>query len=473
MYRYLVAEKYFEKIDVFEQRSSVGGIWNYSPSSDKTKRGLTSVPQLNPNEPPEEPIWHQQGKGQKNDEADFISPLYSRLETNIPKEIMQFSDRSFAYDTPLFPKHRMVKKYLEDYADDVRQLIHFETQVLDLKSNGHGTGSWGLTTRSLRSGIKKTDLYDAVVVASGHYAVPYIPDIAGIKTWNSAYPGVISHSKFYDSPEFFHDKKVVVVGNSASGVDIGAQISEFCRGKLLLSSKTLETIFSGTSDTDKIDCPEIVEFLSPSSHNRGIKFANGRVEEGIDAIVFSTGYFYSYPFLSSLNPPVVTNGERAMNVYEQLFYTYDPTIVFPVLPQRVIPFPLSENQAAVFARVWSDRLSLPSQAEMKSWEDAVVSKKGNGKPFHFLNFPQDADYLNFLYDWAAKAKKRPGLENSGNGKQGPRWGDKERWLRQRFPEIRKAYVGKGQQREKVKNTKELGFNYEEWELEQKRGASRL
>lgn len=395
-----------------------------------------------------------------------MSPVYERLETNIPKELMRYSDKPFPSDAQLFPKHPTVREYLEEYAEDVKHLVQFETQVLDLRSQGSGVDTWALTTRSLRTGFKKTEPYDAVVVSNGHYTVPYLPDIAGIESWNKAYPGVISHSKFYDSPEPFRGKKVVVVGNSASGIDIGSQINQVSKGKLLLSSKTAETLFSGTTETDKFDCPEIVEFLPPSSHERGIRFADGRIEEEVDAIVFCTGYFYSYPFLSSLDPPVVTDGERTLNVYQHLFYTNNPTLVFPVLPQRIIPFPLSENQAAVFARVWSGRLSLPSRAGMKAWEDATVAERGDGKAFHLLPFPLDADYLNYLYDWAAKAKRRPTLANDGNGKQGVRWGEKERWLRALFPQIRKAFVGRGEQRSSIRNLEELGFDFEQWKREQ-------
>ncbi|BDD58742.1 hypothetical protein MPDQ_008012 [Monascus purpureus] len=460
--KFLLAEKFFDKIDVFEQRNSVGGIWNYSPSSYKSKIP-TTAPQLNPNEPPEEPIWHASGDSHSAREALFVSPIYRQLETNIPKELMAFSEKPFPADSQLFPKHPTVKQYLEEYAEEVKHLVQFEMQVLDLRPESSGADTWALTTKNLRAGTKKTDIYDAVVVSNGHYNVPYVPDIAGIKAWNEAYPGVISHSKLYDSPEDFRDKKVVVVGNSASGVDIGAQINKFSKGKLLLSSQSFESAFTGTTtDTEKIDCPEIVEFLPPAIHKRGIRFADGRIEEDVDAIVFCTGYLYSYPFLSSLQPPVVVDGSRTLNVYQQLFYIPNPTLVFPVLAQRIIPFPLSENQAAVFARVWSGRLSLPSRDEMKAWEDATIAEKGDGKAFHVLPFPQDADYLNFLYDWAAKAEKRPGLANNGNGKQGARWEEKERWMRERFADFRRAFVGKGEEKGNIKSLEELGFDYDQW-----------
>ncbi|KAJ5181217.1 hypothetical protein N7491_000772 [Penicillium cf. griseofulvum] len=358
--KYLLAEKCFDQIEVFEQRSSVGGVWNYTPSS--SKKGMsTTVPHLIPHEPAEKPVWIDHTEGR---EATFVSPLYDRLETNIPKELMRYSDKAFPLDAQLFPKHRTVKQYLEEYAEDVESFIKFETQVLDVKPKDENISTWSLTAKSLRTGIDTTHIYDAVVVASGHFTVPYLPDIPGIQAWDASHPGTISHSKFYNSPEPFQGKKVVVVGSSASGLDIGAQINEVSQGKVLVSQRS-ESYLAAPPNGDKIICPEIVEFLPPS-YDRGIKFADGRIEEHIDAIVFCTGYFYSYPFLSSLNPPVVTHGWRTMNVYQQLFYIEHPTLVFPVLSQRVIPFPMAENHAAVFSRVWSARLTLPPKDEMKA-----------------------------------------------------------------------------------------------------------
>jgi len=362
----------------------------------------------------------------------------------------------------------MVKQYLEEYAQDLKSLIQFETQVVDVRLRDPSLSTWELVTKDLRAGVAKSSIYDAVVVASGHFTVPFLPDIPGIQAWDRSYPGAIMHSKFYDSPEDFRGKKVVVVGNSASGLDIGAQINEVSLGKILASQKS-ESYLAASAPADKIICPEIVEFLSPATHDRAIRFADGRIENQVGAIVFCTGYFYSFPFLSSLNPSVITHGWRTMNLYQQLFYIDHPTLAFPVLSQRVIPFPMAENQAAVFSRVWSGRLQLPPRQEMRAWEDSEIATKGDQKAYHLLPFPEDANYLNFLHDWAASAESRPGLENNGNGKFGTYWGDRERWMRAHFPEIRRSFVQKGDQRGQIKSLAELGYVFEEWKREQEQG----
>ncbi|KAJ5795213.1 hypothetical protein N7457_001812 [Penicillium paradoxum] len=460
--KYLLAEKCFTQVEVFEQRSSVGGAWNYNASSSKIGMS-TAVPHLNPHEPVEQPVWIDHTEGPR--EAAFVSPVYNRLETNIPKELMRYSDKAFPLESQLFPKHPTVKQYLEEYAEDVKGLIQFQTQVLEVKLQDEALSTWSLTTRNLLTGMDTTHTYDAVVVASGHFTVPYVPEILGIQAWDASYPGSISHSKFYDSPEPFREKKVVVVGSSASGLDIGAQISEVSKGKLLVSQRS-ESYLAAPPAGEKIICPEIVEFLPPTTHDRAVRFADGRIEEHVEAIVFCTGYFYSYPFLSSLNPSPVTDGWRTRNVYQQLFYIDHPTLVFPVLSQRVIPFPMAENHAAVFSRVWSSRLTLPPKQEMQIWEVSEIEAKGDGKQFHLLPFPMDADYLNFLYDWAEKAIRRPGLSNNGQGKLGTRWGERERWMRANFPDIKRAFMQQGHKRSSIKSLAELGFDFEEWKRQQ-------
>jgi cation diffusion facilitator CzcD-associated flavoprotein CzcO len=372
--------------------------------------------------------------------------------------MMEYSDSFFSEELQLFPKSESVLEYLNDYAKDIKHLIRFETQVREVKLNDAEKGDWAVNRVDVRTGENITDIYDAVVVANGHYDVPYLPAIPGIEAWNQIYPEVISHSKLYDSPDDFRGKKVLLVGNSASALDIGSQISKVCKEPLLMSQRSISYL-SPEPRSDRRAYGEIKEFLLPRQYNRAVRFVDGTIVDELDAILFCTGYLYSYPFLSSLDPPVFTSGAAVLNVFQQLFYIDQPTMAFAGLPQRVIPFPLSENQASVFSRVWSGRLELPSQEEMRIHENSVIAAKGDGKKYHLLSFPLDADYLNYLYDWAETARLREGLENNGRGKIGVRWGEKERWLRQNFPLIKMAFNHEGDKRHSVHTLEELGFDF--------------
>src|ERR1700744_3631249 len=102
--RYFKAENFFESVDVYEQRSNSGGLWNHTESS--TNDGLFQIPNVNPFTSPERPV----GKGDV-----FVTPMYDSLEVNIPHPLMSYSDMSFEKGIPLFPGHAEVLKYLVRY----------------------------------------------------------------------------------------------------------------------------------------------------------------------------------------------------------------------------------------------------------------------------------------------------------------------------------------------------------------------
>jgi cation diffusion facilitator CzcD-associated flavoprotein CzcO len=498
--RYLLAEKIFERIDIFEQRSSIGGIWNYTP--EDRDEDIFTVPQTDPSGKIDKSIWrsssqlphiqngfNEERKGKKI--ASFISPLYERLETNIQRGLMGFSDLGWPQESQLFPKHETVLEYIEKYGQDVKHLVKFETQVVDVGIEESSTNEnpitnqdcWKVKTRDLETMEEKEEIYDVVIVANGHFIVPYVPDIEGIKEWNDKYPGIISHSKYFRKPEEFEGKvsleyyptesfkcdiifeslliflkKVVVVGNSASGIDVGSQLATYCKLPVLCSQKSTSMLFPAP-DPRKLELPQISAFIPET---RSVRFETGRVESEIDAIVFCTGYFYSLPFLKNLEPQLIRDGTHIQHTYLHLFYSPRPTLSFLALPQRVIPFPVAEAQSAVLARVYSGRLSLPPYEEMREWEDKTIKEMGSGRLFHFLPFPKDANYINNLSNWALAAPSREGLDNKGKGKAPPTWGPCEVWARENFPKIRRAFIAKGEERSKVRCIKELGFNYEEY-----------
>lgn len=98
---------------------------------------------------------------------------------------------------------------------------------------------------------------------------------------------------------------------------------------------------------------------------------------------------------------------------------------------------------------------------MESWEDETVTEKGADGKFHMLPFPLDADYINALSDWAAKACERDGLENGGQGKNAARWGPEQYWQRERFPAVRKAFSAvRLEDRGDIRTLEQLGFDYE-------------
>ena len=467
--KYLRAEKVSDKIVIFEQRSRSGGVWNYTP--DQTSEELFTVPQTCPIGQNQKPTWVNtplrsngtNGTNGTHREASFLSPMYEDLETNIPRGLMGFSDLDWPSDSQLFPRHETVLEYIQKYGKDVQDLIHYSTQVVNASPTNPTAPDtkWTIRTLDLASNTEKEEIFDALIVANGHFITPYIPDIPGLKEWHAAYPKSITHSKYFRRPQDYHSKKVIVVGNSASGSDISNQISRHCAAPLLWSTRSVSlfsnTHSAGNDDALRVNYPPIAHF---HPEDRIVEFSDGTCATDIDAIVFATGYFYSLPFLSQLTPPLITSGAYVYGTYKHLFHATHPTLSFLALPQRVIPFPIAEAQAAVLARVYASRLTLPPTSTMTAWELERRAKVERERDFHLLPFPEDGEYINEMAGWAGEARVKEGLEQDGRGKEPPRWGEWEFWCREAFPRIRRAFGEVGEGRGRVRGVEELGFVFE-------------
>ena len=385
-----------------------------------------------------------------------MTPMYDGLESNLPHNLMRYSDDLTLEDQQLLPTREFVVRYLETYSEDVRGHVRFETEVTRVELDSRGVqDQWSVQARDLRSKNLTTSVYDAVVVANGHFNVPTLPRIPGLTAWNDAFPGIITHSKHYRNARHFHGKRVLIIGASASGTDLASQISCVARLPVYISQRSASPQ-SYPADYKKA-VPEIAEFLSPSDCSKGVRFVDGTVVDNIDAVVFCTGYYYSCPFLKDLKPAVITTGDRVENLYQHLFCIPHPSLTFLGLPSRILPFRTFEAQAAVVTRVWTGRLDLPSADRMYAWEAERVAKSGSGRSFHVLPFPQDMDYIEDMVTWASSAR------DAGQGKLPPQFSKKERWQRGKAPLIKKAFIDLGERRHDIKTVEQLGFDYSQHE----------
>ncbi|EED17017.1 dimethylaniline monooxygenase, putative [Talaromyces stipitatus ATCC 10500] len=439
---YISGEQQFSHIEVFEQRSSAGGTWNYS--SAKRVPGL-AVPKTTPdhnNETPSQPT--------SVDDDGFVSPLYRDLDTNIPHNLMNFSNKPFPEGSSLFPSRDVVTEYLHQYAESLKHMIHYNTQVRKITKINMGEKEfWNLDTENLKSHETGTSFFDAVVIANGHYSDVHIPDITGIKEFHQRYPEIISHSKYYEKPENFEDKKVIVVGFSASGLDISMQIAQSCRHPVLVSEKTPSLLDPSETGPNLRMMPTIEEFLVDK---RAVRFSNGHVETDVDSVIFCTGYLYSFPFLESLRQSLTPDGSYVRHLYQHLFFIDDPTLAFVALPKRIVPFPVSESQSAYIARVWANRAKLPANPVMREWEASLVASCPEPSSLHDMKYPKDADYINKLHE-ICKATA------NGVNLIPPRWDEEACYYREHMAQIKSISRKLGHSRRLVKSLSELGFEY--------------
>lgn len=221
MNRYLAAEKTFTKIEVFEQRAEPGGVWNYTPHNNDLDHDF-SIPRTTPTSLPDKPLTissSSAGGGGGGGTAQFVSPVYDHLETNIPHTLMAYTDHPFPTDIPLFPPHGVVREYLHGYARDLEPMLSLQTQVLSISRatattsttssssvSYSGARGWDVRVLDLQTQQERTTRFDAVLIASGHYNDPFIPDIEGLAEFDKVHPGCVSHSKFYRRPDEYAGK---------------------------------------------------------------------------------------------------------------------------------------------------------------------------------------------------------------------------------------------------------------------------
>lgn len=434
--KHLLAHSF--SITLFEQQppSAHGGVWHYTPEAPPPP----PAPQTDPFLPPDAPLDAGRGSGA----PVFMSAMYEELHANIPGSLMAFRDRPFPGDARVFPSRELIKDYVLRYAEEVRHLVRFSREVVSVTPRSvNGDKKWDLTSRSTVDGSKEEDVFDAVVVANGHYSVPFIPPVTDLTAYAEAHPSSVLHSKQFRSPRAFDDKTVVVVGNGPSGLDIAYQIKPHAK-QLYLSVRTA-TPPEKLSHIGCLDIAEIVEFLPAT---RGIRLIDGTEIHGIDTILFCTGFLYSFPFLPTIAPTLITRGKGVHGLYKHLFSISHPTLAFSSLLMRAVPFPVAEAQAAAFSAVWSNRVTLPPTDEM--WEESRRLDEERGDAVQVLPKMADAQYINEIHDWVAGC----------GGSEPPRWEERQLWERKIFAEAKIRFEELGC---KARTLEEMGFRFGEGE----------
>ncbi|KAL2415833.1 Thiol-specific monooxygenase [Exophiala dermatitidis] len=407
--RALALEKKFDVIRVFERRDRVGGIWHYDPipddfplaSSDKPRK-VTAPAQL--------PGFTEPAAEDKT----ARTAIYDKLDSNVGAAVMAFSHAPFPVknsatsvlrlgpDNPSRP-FQVIQQYLETLFQEYRHWISFNTTVeraekvgnewvLDLRQSGH-----------LRNGQPRDfwwqEKFDAIVAATGHYNIGWIPEIAGLPEAYRKAPDHFEHSKSYRTPDDYVGKKVLVVGGSVSAADIVTDIHGIVKGPLYSAQRRVnEALVSVWKLPGVVSKGQVKRIFSHDDNGVGVEFQDGSTVVGFDKIIFATGFKVSYPYLVP-NPVTPTN--RLAGVYEHIVKIGDPTLTFVGQVKGGLSFRVFEYQAVAIARILAGRAHLPPVAEQEAWERERLQKKGDSILFHEI-VPDFEQYWNKLREIAGK-----------------------------------------------------------------------
>ncbi|CAJ1944149.1 unnamed protein product [Sphenostylis stenocarpa] len=364
------------EVVVLEQKHDIGGQWLYDPNVEQEEDPLGRNPWLK-----------------------VHSSIYQSLRLMSPREVMGFTDFPFLVkkdrDPRRFPSHTEFFLYLKDFCEwfKVTEIIKFNTKVLYVGPLNYGVSGqdlkWLVRSKENKSDDEVEQVFDAVVVATGHYSKPKLPSIQGMDTWRRKQ----IHSHIYRSPEPFRGEIVVVVGNSYSGQEISMELVKVVK-ELHLSAKSLD-IYEGIS---KVISKYENCHLRPQIHNLqedgSVVFTDGSSILA-DTILYCTGYSYSFPFLDTKGM-VVVDDNRVGPLYEHTFPpSLAPSLSLVGIPRKILALRFFESQGKWIAQLLSGQKVLPSCEEMmKSIEEFYHSREVAGIPKHYTHDIGDFDYCD-------------------------------------------------------------------------------
>ncbi|XP_035270371.1 flavin-containing monooxygenase 5-like [Anguilla anguilla] len=401
-------------------------------------------------------------------EPDHCS-IYRSLITNTSKEFMCFSDFPMPDHYPNYLHHSQLLQYLRLYAAhfDLLRHIRFQTTVCCVKEGPQfsHSGQWEVETKN-GVGDKERHIFDAVLVCTGHFTRPAMPleDFPGVETFE----GKCYHSWEYRHPDALQGKRVVVVGIGNSGGDIAVEISRAAR-KTFLSTRQGAWVIGRMSDgglpvdmTMITRCRSLLMHFLPKAlvhwagerglnqkydhrlygllpkhrllegrtlinddlpgrilsgalvmkpHLQGFRgssvvFEDGTVEDQIEAVVFCTGYNYSFPFLPS---SLFQGHGHELTLYHHVF---SPTLKHPTLAIMGLvsargPFmPVVEMQARWATRVFTGLNQLPPKKTMLNMIETERKRFLKSYPCPKLAAVQ-VDYITYMDELAKEVGVRP------------------------------------------------------------------
>ncbi|XP_075662434.1 flavin-containing monooxygenase FMO GS-OX-like 9 [Castanea sativa] len=360
---------------VLEQNHDVGGQWLYDPNVEV-----------------EDPLG-------RNTFLKVHSSIYNSLRLTSPREIMGFTDFPFLVkkgrDMRRFPGHKELFLYLKDFCEwfGLREMIRFNTRVeyvglLDSEAIGKDL-RWVVRSKEKKTEKVVEEVFDAVVVATGHYSQPRLPSIKGMDAWKRKQ----MHSHIYRVTEPFHNEVVVVVGNSLSGQDISIELVEVAK-EVYLSSKSLNISEGLSKILSKHDTLHLRPQIESLHEDGRVLFVDGTWVIA-DTIIYCTGYSYTFPFLDTKGI-VAVDDDRVGPLYEHTFPpSLAPSLSFMGIPRKIIGFPFFESQAIWIAQLLSGKRTLPSWDEMmQSIKDFYHSRDLAGVPKHYTHDIAEFEYCD-------------------------------------------------------------------------------
>jgi putative flavoprotein involved in K+ transport len=151
--------------------------------------------------------------------------LYASLRQNTASFVSHLPGKRMPLRYGIYATGKQFYEYLRQYVEQHKFRICYGIEVLRVAPQGSG---WGVETSTGAA------WFPVVIVASGRFGKPYLPDIPG----REDFKGEVLHARDFCRPEPFAGMRVLVVGSGPSGVDIALELMATAALPVLLSIRS-------------------------------------------------------------------------------------------------------------------------------------------------------------------------------------------------------------------------------------------
>ena len=336
----------------FEKQDDWGGLWNYTWRTGLDEFG--------------EPVH---------------GSMYRFLWSNGPKECLEFADysfeRHFGRAIPSYPPRAVLHDYIKGRVaqSGVREYIRFRTAVRHVE---FVAGRFQVTVKDLANDRVETSMFDHVVVASGHFSTPNVPQFPGFAT----FPGRVMHAHDFRDANEFTGKSVLLVGSSYSAEDIGIQCFKYGAKQVTFSYRTRKMGFDWPAGMEERPLLERVE-------GRVAHFIDGSTQE-VDAVILCTGYLHHFPFLADALRLQTNNRLYPLKLYKGVLWEPNPALSYIGMQDQYYTFNMFDAQAWYVRDCILGRIAVPDAATMAadiaSWR---AREEVLADPFEAIDYQSD------------------------------------------------------------------------------------
>lgn len=318
------------EIVCFEKQADWGGLWNYTWRTGLDEYG--------------EPVH---------------GSMYRYLWSNGPKECLEFADYTFEEHfgkaISSYPPREVLWDYIKGRVEKtvVRNWCRFRSPVRMVTFN-EKENNFSVVAEDLIAQQTYSEIFDHVIVASGHFSTPHIPEFPGFATFN----GRILHAHDFRDALEFKDKNILIIGTSYSAEDIGSQCWKYGCRSITVSYRNQPMGYHWPDNWQEVPLLEKVE-------NNLCTFKDG-TQKQIDAIILCTGYQHHFPFLTSDLKLKTNNRLWPSDLFMGVVWEKNPKLFYLGMQDQYYTFNMFDAQAWYVRDIILGRLTLPAHHEMQA-----------------------------------------------------------------------------------------------------------